>query len=72
MRNDEMSSASFLSRWMRLRSAAAAKDWGDQGTAFGLDLSMQGGVPSELDPAHRAIPPVSSEGWLARLRRRPW
>jgi hypothetical protein len=71
MRNDEMSSASFLSRWMRLRSAASANDWGDQGTAFGLDLSMQGGVPSEPEAARRGARPTPAEGWLARLRRRP-
>ena len=70
MRNDE-SSASFLSRWMRPRRASVQDDPADLGTAFGLDLSMEGGLPNAdatAGPARAGAEPA--EGWLARLRRR--
>ena len=72
MRNDE-SSASFLSRWMRPRRASIHDDPADLGTAFGLDLSMEGGLPHPADPPvpGSGSPAEPSEGWLARLRRRP-
>lgn len=63
-------SASFLSRWMRPQRASAASDWADYGTAFALDLSMAEGTPQEVDPLPMVAAKASSEGWLARLRRR--
>ncbi len=71
MRNDE-SSASFLSRWMRPRRASIHDDPADLGTAFGLDLSMEGGLPHPVDAAAGSVQAGAepAEGWLARLRRR--
>lgn len=72
MRNDH-SRASFLSRWIHPRPTLAASDPADLGTAFGLDLSMEGGVPHRVDgtpPPSAATRSNASEGWLAWWRRR--
>lgn len=63
MRHDE-SSGSFLSRWMRWgRRAHGTDDPADYGTAFGLDLSMEDGVPRAPQPA--ASPSADGRSWLA-------
>lgn len=71
MRNDR-SSASFLDRLMTANMARSAQDPADYGTAFGLELSMEGGIPHAVDaPASAATPPSAPapSGWLARWRR---
>ena len=69
MRHDEPI-ASFFSRWMRTRSASTSNDPAEYGTAFGLDLSMEGGLPHPVDPQPAAVAGKAGEGWLARWRRR--
>ena len=70
MRNDDTSS-SFLSRWMRPQRASAAQDPAELGTAFGLDLSMESGLPQPVAPVPASAGGrTGGDGWLARWRRR--
>ncbi len=70
MRNDNNAS-SFLSRWMRPQRASLHDDPADLGTAFGLDLSMEGGLPQAPASVPSAVAAKSTaDGWLARWRRR--
>ena len=56
-----------LFRRMRVRQASAQPDFGDHGTAFGLDLSMSPQEP-EADPPRRA--PARGVGFWRRLANR--
>ncbi|MFZ5546856.1 MAG: hypothetical protein ACOZJZ_25180 [Pseudomonadota bacterium] len=68
---DDRSSAALFARWKRAWSPSHADDPADYGTAFGLDLSMEGGVPHPAEPAAPAAAPGSPhDGWLARWWRR--
>jgi hypothetical protein len=69
MRHSE-SSAPFLSRFMRPQRAIVASDPADYGTAFGLDLSMEFGIPEEAPAAAPKHKVSAMDAWLARWRRR--
>ena len=66
--------ASWLSRWMRARTAPARDDAADYGTAFGLELSV-GPVDPEHPPlagiAAAPVPfkPVATHWWSRRRQR---
>jgi hypothetical protein len=61
--NSSDSSPSLLARWLG-RGGPRADDPADYGTAFGLDLSMEEGVPRAPDaPAGAA--PAPSPGWFS-------
>lgn len=54
-----------LSRWARARREASQPDFGDYGTAFGMELSMQPQVEPTADPAPAA--PAERESLWRRL-----
>ncbi len=62
--------SSWLTRWRKRHQRAARDDFGDHGTAFGLDLSlrMPDEVPALAGPAHRG--PIGRRRWWAKLRLR--
>jgi hypothetical protein len=67
MRTDEPS-ASFLSRWMRRGRPVRAEDWADYGTAFGLELSMEEGVPTAPQTTPAASAPAERRWYAPWLR----
>jgi len=62
MRDDKTSSP-LLARWKRAWRPVHADDPADYGTAFGLDLSMEEGVPHAVERPASAAP---ADGWLSR------
>ena len=68
-----MAAPASTSRWFRawhtrrLHQRLHQADFGDHGTAFGLDLSLSQLTDSQLtDP-----PPMPRRSWMQRLRGRP-
>ena len=61
---DDKTPAPLLARWKQVWRPVLAQDPADYGTAFGLDLSMEEGVPHAAPPKPKAAAPAS--GWLAR------
>jgi hypothetical protein len=61
---DHKTPAPLLARWKRVWRPALAQDPADYGTAFGLDLSLQEGLPRAAAPQPVRAAPAS--GWLAR------
>jgi hypothetical protein len=66
MRDDKP--ASFFTRLTQAWRPLQADDPADYGTAFGLELSMEAGIPHEPAPSSE---PAADEGWFARWRGRP-
>jgi len=73
-----MSKSDSPRRWFGLLRAdrrSAQDDWADQGTAFGLDLSLSEAPEADDASAPRPTPPAQTHGddWMQRLwaRRKP-
>jgi hypothetical protein len=60
---DDKTPTPLLTRWKRAWRPLA-NDPADYGTAFGLDLSMEDGVPHAVKPP--PAPRPAATGWLAR------
>lgn len=65
MRDDKFP-APLLARWKRAWRPLLADDPADYGTAFGLDLSMEEGVPRAVKAQGAGTPTQRSAGWLSR------
>jgi hypothetical protein len=63
---DDKTPAPLLARWKRVWRPLGVDDPADYGTAFGLDLSMEEGVPHAVKPSTAAASRQSAAGWLAR------
>jgi len=61
---DDKTPAPLLARWKRVWRPVLVQDPADYGTAFGLDLSMEEGVPHAPGPQPKTAAPAP--GWLAR------
>lgn len=62
---DDKPSVPLLARWKRAWRPLA-DDPADYGTAFGLDLSMEEGIPRAVTPPRAAASAQAGDGWLAR------
>jgi len=51
------------------RVPVAGTDWGDLGTAFGLDMSLAAPLPPANEPAPVRLPPTWLQRMTARARR---
>jgi len=69
-----MSKADGTAGFFRRRFArvpVAGTDWGDLGTAFGLDMSLAAPLPpAQAEPASVRLPPTWLQRMTARARRR--
>jgi hypothetical protein len=63
---DDKTSPPLLARWKRAWRPLLADDPADYGTAFGLDLSMEEGIPHAVEPPATAAAAPAGPGWLAR------
>jgi hypothetical protein len=63
---DDKSPAPLLERFRRAWRPMLPQDPADYGTAFGLDLSMEEGIPRAVAPAAPAGRAAASSTWLSR------